>query len=59
MIELLSDYQEFSDGGAGWLRILKFDPARGEIRVRTYSPWLDRYERDRNSEFALPWNPPA
>jgi hypothetical protein len=59
VIELLSDYQEFSNGGDGWLRILRFDPGRGEIRVRTYSPWLDRCERDRDSEFVLRWQAPG
>lgn len=51
---LLSDYQERANGGDGWLRIMEFSPAGNEIQVRTYSPWLDQYETDANSEFVLP-----
>jgi hypothetical protein len=45
---LLSDYQ-MRDGGNGWLRILEFAPAANQVRVRTYSPWLDQWEADADS----------
>jgi len=51
---LLSDYQDRANGGDGWLRILEFSPANDELRVFTYSPTLDRFERDADSEFRLP-----
>ena len=38
-------------GGDGWLRYLEFSPAQNVIRVRTYSPKLDRYEDDQDSQF--------
>jgi len=50
---LLSDYQRRSHGGDGWLRILEFSPVDNEVRVKTYSPTLDQYETDANSEFIL------
>lgn len=50
---LISDYQGRPNGGNGWLRILEFSPANGEIRVKTYSPWLDQFEIDSNSQFVL------
>jgi hypothetical protein len=50
---LLSDYQWRTNGGDGWLRILEFSPANNEIRVKTYSPVLDQYETDANSQFNL------
>ena len=50
---MLADYQDRSNGGDGWLRILEFVPADNVMNVKTYSPTLDRYERDANSEFSL------
>jgi hypothetical protein len=43
-------------GGNGWLRILQFSPTNNEIRIKTYSPLLDKWETDENSEFTLPYN---
>ena len=50
---LLADYQDYPNGGNGFLRIMNFLPERNEIRVETYSPWLNQYETDPNSQFAL------
>jgi len=35
------------------LRILQFSPSNNEIRVKTYSPTLDSFETDYNSQFTL------
>jgi hypothetical protein len=51
--QLLADYQTRLNGGDGWLRILKFIPEENKIYVETYSPWLDEYETDANSQFEL------
>ena len=53
---LLANYQDRPNGGNGWLRIIQFSPANNEIRVKTYSPVLDRWETDSNSEFTLYFN---
>jgi len=53
---LRSDYQTRANGGNGWLRILEFSPANNLIRVRTYSPTLNQYETDADSQFTLPYN---
>ena len=53
---LLADYQSRIHGGDGWLRILEFVPARNEIRVKTYSPVLDQYEVDADSQFVLAYD---
>ncbi|PWB67958.1 hypothetical protein C3F09_12555, partial [candidate division GN15 bacterium] len=53
---LLADYQGRTNGGNGWLRVLEFSPANNEIRVKTYSPWLDQWETDANSQFTLPYS---
>jgi hypothetical protein len=46
---MLSDYQWRANGGSGWLRILEFAPAANQVRVRTYSPWLNQWETDADS----------
>jgi hypothetical protein len=53
---VLADYQMDSNGGDGWLRVMKFYPDENVIRVRTYSPWLDQFEADADSssQFTLP-----
>jgi len=54
---LLSDYQARSRGGDGWLRIMRFSPARNEIAVQTFSPYVDEgrgaFETDESSQFVL------
>jgi len=50
---MLADYQSRPEGGMGWLRIWEVSPANNEIAVRTYSPVLDQWETDDDSEFAL------
>ncbi len=50
---LLSDYQDRTAGGNGWLRIMTFSPANNTIAVKTYSPTLNQFETDANSEFTL------
>lgn len=53
---LLANYQHRPNGGNGWLRILQFSPVNEEIRVKTYSPFLNKWETDENSEFTLMYN---
>jgi hypothetical protein len=52
----LANYASRSNGGNGWLRILEFSPANNEIRVKTYSPVLDQFETDADSQFTLPYD---
>ena len=50
---MLADYQGRTDGGSGYMRIWELSPANGELTVRSYSPTLDRWETDANSEFTI------
>ncbi len=58
---LLSDYQSRSNGGDGWMRIMTFSPSLNQVAVQTYSPTLNLFETDANSQFTfsydmgLPW----
>lgn len=54
--EMLANYQTYTNGGDGWLRLLEFLPAGGaggldRIRVKTYSPTLDAYRTGERSQF--------
>jgi hypothetical protein len=53
---LMSDYQSRTNGGNGWLRIMEFSPANSQIRVKTYSPWLNQFETDASSQFTLSYS---
>lgn len=50
---LLADYQDYPNGGNGWLRIMEFCQTTNEIKVKTYSPYLNQYQIDPDSEFTL------
>jgi hypothetical protein len=50
---LLADYQDRTNGGDGWLRVLEFSPASNRIQVKTFSPTLNSLETDGNSQFSL------
>jgi len=52
--QLLVDFQGRTNGGNGYLRVMKFIPSANRIDVTTYSPYLDQYEIDVNSQFSLP-----
>ncbi len=50
---LLADYQSDAGGGNGYLRIMEFSPQTDEIFVKTYSPYLDQWITDSDSQFTL------
>jgi len=51
--QLLANYQGRPNGGNGWMRIMRFVPLENKVYVQTYSPWLDQYETDSDSQFTL------
>jgi len=56
LYELVFDYQEQSNGGNGWLKILEFSPSQDKIFVKTFSPYLNQFNRNTRSEFTLDYN---
>jgi hypothetical protein len=50
---LLADYQDYPNGGNGWLRIMEVYPEINEVKVKTYSPYLNQFKTDPDSEFGL------
>ena len=59
VVEMLADYQKLRNGGDGWLRLLRFDLARREIQVHTYSPALRQFKTDPKNQFIAPLDLPA
>ena len=46
IFEMLGDYQDYEVGGernTGFMRLLQFDIAAGEVKINTYSPKLDEF----------------
>ncbi len=54
--QLVADYQDRPNGGNGWLRILEFHPSEDKILVKTFSPYLQNYETDFDSQFWLDYD---
>ena len=58
--QLMADYQATENGGNGYLRLLTVDENKQQITVRTYSPYLDKYdyfdpaEYPEKDEFVIP-----
>ncbi|HOX58953.1 MAG TPA: metallophosphoesterase [Candidatus Paceibacterota bacterium] len=46
----ISDYQSRTNGGSGWMRLMYFSPTNNTVTIQTYSPWLNQYEVDEDSE---------
>ena len=57
--QMLADYQDYGQGGDGWLRILEFAPAEDKIYVRTYSPYLNQYGSEFVLDYEMTSGPPA
>lgn len=49
----MSDYQDDPNGGNGFLRMMTFKPSTNSIDVKTYSPILNTYKTDADSQFTL------
>jgi len=50
---VLPNYQMEENGGNGWLRLMTFHPAENVIRIRTYSPYLDKFAEGEQNQFDL------
>jgi carboxypeptidase family protein/calcineurin-like phosphoesterase family protein/Big-like domain-containing protein len=51
--QLFANYQDYANGGNGWLRVITFHPATNSISVQTYSPSLNQYMTDSTNQFTL------
>jgi hypothetical protein len=53
VLEMMDDYSTYPNGGDGWMQLVEFDPDLNRIGVQTYSPTLDQYQLDANSQFSF------
>jgi hypothetical protein len=51
--QMLANYQFNTEGGQGDMRFLEFKADGNTVAIRTYSPVLDRYDREADQEFTL------
>jgi hypothetical protein len=49
--EILADYQDYPNGGDGWFQLVDLDPDAARISVRTWSPFLNKYQEDPMSQY--------
>jgi len=56
--EILANFQTGALGGGGYLRIMRFSPARRTVAVETYSPYLNQFKRDPDNQFELRYDNP-
>jgi hypothetical protein len=43
-------------GGNGYMRLMCFSPTNNTVNIKTYSPWLDQYLTDADSQMSFPYN---
>ena len=55
--QLAFNYQDYPMGGSGYLRVFEFLADKRTIRVRTYSPHLDKNLTDDQNQFELTVDP--
>ena len=51
--QMLANYQGQTEGGHGFLRLIRVHPHDGVVRVRTYSTFLDESRRSTDEQFDL------
>jgi hypothetical protein len=51
--QLMANYQTYTNGGDGRLRIMTFDPPNDKIYVQTYSPYTGVYDTGPESSYEL------
>jgi hypothetical protein len=52
---VLSDYQSYTNGGNGFMRLMEFSPRNQTIRVKTFSPWTQQWTTNSDGCFSLAW----
>jgi len=51
--QILSNYQYYAWSDTGYILLLRFSPPNGTVDMGTYSPYLDRYRIDAESQAVL------
>lgn len=56
--QFFADYQDYANGGNGWLRVMTFHPASNTVSVSTYSPFLNQNMTDASNQFTVAYHNP-
>src|SRR5215467_6169280 len=56
--QIFADFQDFPNGGNGWLEIVTFHPATNTISVETFSPFLNQSMTGAAQQFTVPYHNP-
>lgn len=54
----ISDFQGWLNGGNGFMRLMYFSPSNNLVTIKTYSPWLNEYRTDANSQMTFSYKMP-
>lgn len=54
--QIFANWQDWTNGGNGYLRIMRFSPSGNTIRVQSYSPYTGLYLTDSANQFTLKWH---
>jgi len=54
----ISDFQGWMNGGNGYMRLMYFSPSNSTVTIKTYSPWLNQYQTDANSQMSFAYQMP-
>lgn len=54
--QIFANWQDWTNGGNGYLRIMQFSPSTNTINVKTYSPYTGLFLADAGNQFTLKWH---
>ena len=54
--QIFANWQDWTNGGNGYLRIMHFSPSNNSIDVKTYSPYTKLNLTDSGNQFTLKWH---
>ena len=54
--QIFANWQDWTNGGNGYLRIMKFSPSQNAISVQSYSPFTGLFLTDSADQFTLKWH---
>ena len=54
--QIFANWQTWTNGGNGYLRIMQFSPSSNTINVQAYSPYTGLYLTDPGNQFSLKWH---
>ncbi len=52
----VSDFQGYMNGGNGYMRLMYFSPSNNTVNIESYSPWLDNYLTDADSQMSFTYD---